>query len=134
MSPPRKTPVIRQTGLADCGAACLAMILATHGKKVPLPELKKRMKIGESGVNALVLLKTAKHYGLRGRGVEANLAGLRKVELPAIVHLGHRHFVVLIRFTEDLVEIIDPGLGRQKLTREQFELLFSGAALLFTRP
>jgi Peptidase C39 family len=32
----RKTPVILQAEMADCGAACLAMVLAAYGKEVPL--------------------------------------------------------------------------------------------------
>ncbi|MGH9005287.1 MAG: cysteine peptidase family C39 domain-containing protein, partial [Acidimicrobiia bacterium] len=37
----RRVPWIRQMEMADCGAACLAMVLAYHGKQVPLDELRQ---------------------------------------------------------------------------------------------
>ena len=36
----RRIPYIQQVELADCGAACLAMVLAYHGRHVPLKEVR----------------------------------------------------------------------------------------------
>jgi ABC-type bacteriocin/lantibiotic exporter with double-glycine peptidase domain len=125
------TPVIMQAERADCGPACLAMILAAHGKPVSLEQVKTRLRLGKDGIDALTLLKTAKFFGLPGRGVEANLPALRKLPLPVILHWGKMHYVVLVRLTKTSAHVIDPGAGKMKLTMKEFERLFSGTTLLF---
>ena len=36
----RRVPYVAQMEIADCGAACLAMVLAYHGRAVPLAEVR----------------------------------------------------------------------------------------------
>ncbi len=127
----RYTPIIYQAERADCGPACLAMVLAAHGKGIPLETIKARLRLTKDGIDAYSLLKTAKHFGLKGRGVEANLPALHKVPLPAILHWGKKHYVVLIRLGRKWAYIHDPGAGKLKLTMKEFERLFSGTVLLF---
>ena len=126
-----KVPFIRQAEMADCGPACLAMMLAGHGKNISLEEIKKHMKVGKAGIDALTLVTTAKLYGLKGRGVEANIPALRKLPLPAILHWGKLHFVVLVGWDKDKAEVFDPGFGPMELELKEFEQHFSGTALLF---
>jgi len=126
-----KVPFIRQAEMADCGPACLAMVLAGYGKNIPLEEIKKHMKVGEAGVDALALLETAALYGLKGRGVEANIPALRKLPLPAILHWGKLHFVVLAGWDNDKAEVLDPGFAPMKLGMKEFRQHFSGTVLLF---
>ncbi|MDP8931700.1 MAG: cysteine peptidase family C39 domain-containing protein, partial [Actinomycetota bacterium] len=49
----RRVPWVGQMELADCGAACLAMVLAYHGKQVPLDELRETTGTNRDGVDAL---------------------------------------------------------------------------------
>ena len=126
-----KVPFIRQAEMADCGPTCLAMVLAGHGRNIPLEEIKKHMKVGKAGIDALTLVTTAKLYGLKGRGVEANIPALRKLPLPAILHWGKLHFVVLVGWDKDKAEVFDPGFGPMELELKEFEQHFSGTVLLF---
>ena len=43
----RQIPFIQQLSATECGAACLAMVLASHGKHVPLSDVRDM-----TGVNA----------------------------------------------------------------------------------
>lgn len=126
-----KVPVVRQSEVTDCGPACLAMVLKAHGKKAPLEQIKKRLRLTRRGVDAYTLLETAAHFGLKGRGVEAGIGALRRLPLPAILHWDRMHYVVLVRLGEDVAEIIDPGFGVMRLTLKIFEQHFSGTVLLF---
>src|SRR5258708_26892599 len=94
----KKTPVILQTGSADCGAACLAMVLAAHGREVPLPQIKRRMRIPQSrGVDAWKLLRCAAHFGLTGKGVAGSAPGHPRGPPPRGLPLRENPFVVLGR-------------------------------------
>jgi ATP-binding cassette, subfamily B, bacterial len=127
----RRVPFIRQVEMADCGVACLAMIIADNRKKASLEEIKERIPIGAEGTDAFSLLQAAAFYGLQGRGVETNTATLRKLPLPVILHWAKKHFVVLVGWSRGKAEIFDPGAGRLKLAIKEFEEHFSGTALLF---
>ena len=124
-------PFIRQAEMADCGAACLAMVLAAYGKEIALEEIKQRMTIRAEGTDAFTILQTAAFFGLQGRGVDTNIATLRKLPLPAILHWAGKHFVVLVGWNRGQVEVFDPGFGPMKLALSEFEEHFSGTALLF---
>lgn len=130
----QRTPVILQTGLADCGAACLAMVLAAHGREVPLAEIKKRMRTRRlKGVDAWRLLRCAAAFGLKGEGVAGNARAMRRISLPAVLHWRGNHFVVLVRWKMNgAAEVIDPAIGRQTLGIRKFAGHFSGTALRFT--
>ena len=65
----RRIPYVQQMEAADCGAACLAMVLGYHGRHVPLKEARQMVGSGRGGVTARSILHAARHYGLHGRGV-----------------------------------------------------------------
>jgi len=54
---------------ADCGAACLAMVLGYFGKRADLRELRDATGAGRDGVTALSIVNAARAYSLRARGV-----------------------------------------------------------------
>ena len=69
----RQIPFIQQLSATECGAACLAMVLAFHGKHVPLSDVRDMTGVNRDGVSARILVQTARWYGLRGRGVRLEL-------------------------------------------------------------
>ncbi|PRQ06949.1 peptidase domain-containing ABC transporter [Enhygromyxa salina] len=121
---------VQQLTETDCGAACLATVLRYHGKPRPLDELRAAMGTGRDGVNALGVLRVAQRYGLRGRGVRVGLKHLDSLTPGAILHWEFRHFVVFESVDRRGVTIIDPGLGRRRVTLKRFDEAFTGIALL----
>jgi ABC-type bacteriocin/lantibiotic exporter with double-glycine peptidase domain len=105
----KQIPVIRQLSATDCGAACIAMVLAYHGKNVPLSEIREVAGVNRDGVDALTLLKTARWYGLQGRGLKLELTDVQYIEKGTILHWDFSHFVVFDRLRKQGVEIIDPA-------------------------
>ena len=79
------------------------------------------------------MLEAAAFYGLPGRGVETDIATLRKLPLPLILHWARLHFVVLVGWSKGTAEIFDPGIGCLELSLSEFQQHFSGTALLFER-
>jgi ATP-binding cassette, subfamily B, bacterial len=127
----RRVPWVRQMGLADCGAACLAMVLAYHGKQVPLDELRQMTSTNRDGVDALAITQAAREYGLSARGVAADLDGLEHLPPATILHWEFKHFVVFERLWRKGVQVMDPAVGRRRLSMEVFRRYYTGVAIMF---
>src|SRR6185503_20148213 len=82
------------------------------------------------GVNARALLDIARRHGLRGRGVKVDTQSLADLPCGAILHWDFNHFVVFDRMRRAAVELVDPALGRRRITVEQFRKSFTGVALI----
>lgn len=128
----RRIPVVRQTAQTDCAAACLAMVLAYHGKSVRLDDVRNLLGIGRDGADALTLVKGARFHGLRARGVQIpKVEDLRFLDRGSVLHWGFHHYVVFDRMDGDRAKIVDPGVGRRTVPAEELGKIFTGVALLF---
>lgn len=130
----RRIPIVRQTAETDCGAACLAMVLAHHGKVLRLEEIREALGIGRDGADARSIVQAARHYGLRARGVKVDeIHNLRFLPPGSMLHWGFHHYVVLEQIDTDRVHLIDPGLGRRVMSHSELGRAFTGVALVFEK-
>lgn len=127
----QRVPVLRQMTAVECGAASLAMILSYHGRKTSVSEMRERCGVGRDGLSALSIVRTARSYGLRVRAITLQENDFRFVSLPAIVHWGFNHFLVVERWTSHHVDLVDPAIGRRRVTAEEFDNSFTGVVLTF---
>jgi ATP-binding cassette, subfamily B, bacterial len=128
--PHRRIPVIRQLTETECGVACLAMVLVYFGKEISREEVRDILSAGRNGTSAKDILTGARYYGLRGRGLKLELEGVKYLEPAAILHWGFNHFVVFEGIDERGVDIVDPGMGRRRVSIEEFNRAFTGVALV----
>jgi ATP-binding cassette subfamily B protein len=126
----RRIPVVHQLDASDCGAACLAMVLAYHGKAVRLDDVRKVLTSSRDGVTALALLEAARWYGLRGRGVSLEVEDLGYLPAGSILHWEFGHFTVFERLGSGWADLVDPALGRRRVPLDQLRKSFTGVALL----
>jgi ABC-type bacteriocin/lantibiotic exporter with double-glycine peptidase domain len=126
----RRIPFIQQLSATECGAACLTMVLAYHGKKVPLEEVRETCSVDRDGITALTLLNAASLYGMRGRGVKVEVEELELLDPGTILHWSFNHFVVLERVRRSAVDIVDPAVGRRRIPLSELRKEFTGVALL----
>ncbi|MEZ4238066.1 MAG: peptidase domain-containing ABC transporter [Myxococcota bacterium] len=128
----RRTPFVPQLLPADCGAACLAMVLGHHGEPARLDEVREQVDGGRDGTTAFQLLEGARTFGLRARGLRlADPADLQFLQRPAILHWEMRHFVVFDGLERGGVAVLDPAVGRRWLSLAEFGQAFTGIALVF---
>lgn len=125
-----KVPQIMQMSAVECGAACLTMILRYYGCETTLAEMRERCVIGRGGLSARQLLRTAQAYGLRARMISLQSTDFRSVRLPAIIHWGFEHFLVLERWSARYVEVVDPAAGRLRIPMDEFDSGFTGVVIL----
>ncbi|MBV9196637.1 MAG: peptidase domain-containing ABC transporter [Solirubrobacterales bacterium] len=124
-------PCVRQMEGADCGAACLAMVLAYFGKGVALDELREMTGTGRGGVTARSLVQAARAYGLGARGVQADVDRLRDLPRASVLHWEFEHFVVLERVTRRGIRVVDPAHGRRIVPFDVVRRAYTGVAMTF---
>ncbi len=125
------TPLFLQMEATECGAACLAMVLADHGLWLTLEEVRFQCGTSRDGVSARSLIDAGSHFGLEGCVFHREPETLSDLPMPQIVHWNFDHFVVLERVSRNKFTIIDPAYGRKKLTRAEFGRSFTGLTLAF---
>lgn len=121
-----------QTAAAECGLACLAMILSYHGKKTDLSTLRLNWPMSMKGMTFAQLIDVSDKTGLSARPLSLELAALGELRTPCILHWGMDHFVVLERATSRYAVILDPAIGRKSVPINEVSRKFSGAALELT--
>ncbi len=129
----KRVPFVQQLEAADCGAACLAMVLAHLGRDVNLDEVREAAGVSaRDGVDAVAIVRAAEWYGLRGRGLSIQDPELVRYLPPGtILHWDFNHFVVFDRITKAGIAIVDPAMGPRVIPRENFGKQFTGVALVF---
>ncbi|PVC89314.1 NHLP family bacteriocin export ABC transporter peptidase/permease/ATPase subunit [Streptomyces sp. CS090A] len=118
----------------ECGAAALAMVLAHHGRHVPLEELRIACGVSRDGSRASNVLKAARSYGLQATGMQMESAALAGVRAPAILFWEFNHYVVYDgpgrRLGRRGVYVNDPDKGRRFVPDEDFDTSFTGVVLV----
>ena len=127
-----KVPVIMQMEASECGAACLAMILAYYGKWIPIEKIRTDCDVSRDGSTAKNILKAARSYGLAAKGYKLEPDALKEQGVfPCIIHWNLNHFVVLKGFKGDKVYLNDPAYGDYTVSAEVFDKSFTGICLMF---
>lgn len=124
-----KLHVVLQAESSECGLACLTMIANYYGDQRSLTELRTKLKLGNGGVNLKQLMIQADDIGLSSRALKLDLHDLHNLSLPAIIHWDFKHFVVLSAVNGNKVTIIDPAMGKRKISKNEFSQHFTGIAL-----
>jgi ATP-binding cassette subfamily B protein RaxB len=125
----RKTPLILQTEVAECGLACLAMIAGRYGYRVDLPALRQRHNLSLRGSTLHDLVRMASTMRLATRALRAELPHLRRLRLPCVLHWDHNHFVVLTRGGRRRMVVHDPAVGRRYVPVQEVDKRFTGVVL-----
>jgi ABC-type bacteriocin/lantibiotic exporter with double-glycine peptidase domain len=128
-----RVPFVQQLTETECGVACLAMVLGHLGRPTTRDEIRHVLGVGRDGTSAAALLKTARHFGLRARGVRVDLDALAFLRPGSILHWGFDHFVVLERVRRRSIDVLDPAVGPMSVSLEDVGRSFTGVALVFER-
>lgn len=125
----RRVPTILQMEAAECGAACLGMVLAYYGAWVPLEQLRIECGVSRDGSKASNIVRAAQRLGLSAKGFRHELSALESAPTPCIIHWNFNHFVVLEGIKGGFAYINDPAFGRRRIGMEELDRSFTGVVL-----
>ena len=124
-----RTPVIMQNEAGECGLACLAMVASYYGYQTDISHMRRMSSVSARGAALSDLILAGDRLNLNSRAVKLELSSLNKLKLPAILHWGFNHFVVITHIKKDTVIIHDPATGKRKVSQEELSQSFTGVAL-----
>ena len=104
-----RTPEAFQMEAAECGAACLSMVLGYYSCFLPMEELRQACGVSRNGCTASGILRAGRRFGLIGGGFRSEPEKLKKAPLPCILHWNYDHFVVLEGFRGGKAILNDPA-------------------------
>ncbi|MBN8488650.1 MAG: peptidase domain-containing ABC transporter [Burkholderiales bacterium] len=125
---PRLVPVL-QTEAAECGLACVAMLLGQHGTLTDLATLRSRHGASPQGMTLADLSRVAQAEHLATRAVRLETDELAQLRLPCVLHWDLAHFVVLVEVRGTHCRIVDPASGERRISLAELSQRFSGVAL-----
>jgi ABC-type bacteriocin/lantibiotic exporter with double-glycine peptidase domain/CRP-like cAMP-binding protein len=126
----RRFPHVHQLDEMDCGAACVAMICRHYGREVAASHIRMAVGTGVDGTSLRGLQRGGEHVGLQMRAIKASKERLDELPLPAIIHWGGNHWVVLYAIEQDRVYIADPARSLRRVSRSELLEKWTGYAAL----
>lgn len=125
----RRMLEVLQFEVTECGTCCLAMVLSYFGHWEPLDRLRQLCGASRDGVSAGSLVRAAKQLNMnvKGFGVEAD--ELADLPMPQILFWNFNHFIVLESVRGDVVEVVDPAIGRRRLRMADLEAGYCGVSI-----
>lgn len=120
---------IYQNEVAECGYACLAMVLSHLGRATEVRELQAFRPISANGLTLMDLYDVAIEFGLAVQAYRFDAADLSNVKRGSILHFGGAHFVVFEKSGRGYVQVIDPASGRRRVSMDTFVANVSGFML-----
>ncbi|MEP3423015.1 MAG: peptidase domain-containing ABC transporter [Erythrobacter sp.] len=129
----QKTPYIPQGEASECALACLAMVAGFHGYKTDLIALRQRYGMSLKGANLKQVIQVAEDMGFNARPLRGEIEDMPHLAMPAILHWGLNHFVVLTAISGGVrgrrYHIHDPARGTLVLSEEDVSRHWTGVAL-----
>ncbi|MBL5859379.1 ATP-binding cassette domain-containing protein [Serratia fonticola] len=114
----------------ECGLACIAMLAQTLGIDAPLENLRERYPASQHGTSLTTLCTILSELAIPAYPVIFDHGELAELPLPAILHYGASHYVLLAYRQGNYVCVMNPAIGQQLLPIDALKLEISGYALV----
>jgi len=112
----KKSILVKQRDMSDCGAACLASVAAYFGLQIPVSKIREYAGTDKQGTSLYGLIKAAELLHFQAKAVKTTEIDLNAIPLPTIFHLvlenGMQHFVVVYGVRKNHVRFMDPSSGQ----------------------
>lgn len=114
----------------ECGLACISMMCETQGVHVSLESLRERYPASANGTSLKTLCNIMTELALPTYPVLFEHEELGELPLPAILHYGANHYVLLVYRKGNYLCVMNPAIGQQLLPADTLKQDISGYALI----
>jgi len=124
----------------DCAAASLLSIIKYYNGCLDMETVRNLINTTKNGTNAYDIISGAKEIGFDAYGRKVSFADIegQKDLFPVIAHIKKNnmyHFVVIYKIDAKRKKILvmDPGIGMIEYTYKDFEEMYLGVLLFFSK-
>lgn len=111
----------KQQEAKDCGPTCLRMVAKHYGKNISQAKIRDLAETTRQGSSLSGICDAAEQLGLHTLGVGLDYGRFsQEAPLPAIVHWGGNHFIVVYKITKSTVYVADPAHGLLTYSPQDF--------------
>ncbi|MBP6838288.1 MAG: peptidase domain-containing ABC transporter [Kofleriaceae bacterium] len=121
-------PLLRQHEPGAEAAACLAMVLAHHGVRATLEEIRESCGVG---ADLQAMIRAAEWHGLRARGLAVDVDQFRMLPAATVLVWEFDHLVVFEKVSRRGIHLLDPARGRVVVSLAEAAVAFGGTAVTF---
>jgi subfamily B ATP-binding cassette protein HlyB/CyaB len=122
------------SAVADSGLLCLLILARFYDLPADASQLRHQFARLNEPLSPTDLLRAAKHLGLKAGRMTVRWDKLPTLPLPAMVRRTDGRYLVLAKADEQRVLVQNPVEARPLvLSRDQFEAIWNGDVLLFTK-
>lgn len=122
--------LVKQQDETDCGAACIATVAKSYGKRISIPKIRNLAGTDTKGTSAKGILKAAGQLGFTCKAIFSKEKKLKKdFPFPIIVHLkkeGLEHYEVLYKARKNKMLLADPAGSISWIKKDEFMGWWSG--------
>ena len=94
--------IVKQHDIRDCGAACLASVIAYYNVGIPIARIRQYAFTTKEGTSVYGIIQAAEKLGFVAKGVRGKIESLPLIPFPAIAHVVKKtdvgdlhHYVVM---------------------------------------
>ncbi len=128
----KRCNAVIQSELYSCGACCIESVILHYGGFVPHEIVIKDTLTDKTGTSAYNIVRALKKYGFFAEGLKVNLSYLHNMNFPIIAHTienGYEHFVVIYKFKNNRIIVMNPRVGYKSYNVKDFEKIFTGVVI-----
>lgn len=122
----------QQSEHSECGLACASMLIDYFVSKTKLSSLRKKYGVPNGGYNLMQIQTVLAEYGITSKAVKINAESVKALPQPFICYWNMKHFVIVEKVSSKFIFIVDPAIGKKKISYKEFKENFSEYAMYVT--
>lgn len=126
----RRVPFVEQMQQTECGLCCVAMVLRYYKSYESISEIRNHLEVGRDGLKVNQIYNFLKKIGFSTKVYKTSVEGLKIIKNPSIIYWKNNHFVVLEKVKGNKYYIVDPALGKRKISEEEIIANFTNVAIV----
>ena len=119
----KKISPVLQMSSTECGLCVTIMMMDYYGVAINIHDITKFFSIGRDGSSIKDLKTIFAHYNFKSflYNVKNSLSQIQPQALPCIAYKSRGHFVVIETISTNNVTILDPVIGRVKISKTELD-------------